>query len=159
MEEASKRNIPTKEEWAEITSRLSDVFGSVHLMADGYRLTIERCRVKKNTLSNVIYIDGTRRGADWCLHFSDDQKFEITEIAKRFLRRRSRRLYSEKQMKNYRKIFSKRDCEKMSNRCQIYYDHFWPSAFSLKAHLIKNNQYIEFFPDGFPKSEAGQEED
>lgn len=121
----------TKEEWAEVEKKLQSPWGSVDLMCDGYKLTLQVQRDKMRLII-MIFVDGEFKGI-W---------FNECEERRRFFQPCKRKIYKAKTFKG----FSKRTLKSMQidpNETITHYRPFWTAFRPLKAHLIKNNTSIE----------------
>jgi hypothetical protein len=122
------------EEWKEIDEKLKSIFRVVELMCDGYKLSIklERCGQFKNAIA--VYINGQIK-REW---------YKECEESRRFFRKVSKSLYSQKEKDTFKKMSKKTrsyleiDIDKQYS----YYTPLWTSFNSLKRHLIKENKEI-----------------
>lgn len=131
----------TDEQWQKVANRLATPFMPVHLMVDGYKLTLEVHQEKPLKFVIVPFVNGWSKG-EWLIN--------KTEEAKRFFRLVKRPVYSPSQKKKLTKGFSKTNLKKYFpdiNRSVEYYNSFWPSFAPLKRHLIANNKSIELLED------------
>jgi hypothetical protein len=123
----------TKEEWAEVERKLQSPFGSVDLMCDGYKLTLQVQRDKMR-LVIMIYVNGHFKGI-W---------FDDCEERRRFFRPSTRKLHPASSFKGFTKKELKTDwVKKTMEKTMTSYSPLWLSFRPLKAHLIKNNTSIE----------------
>lgn len=124
----------TKEEWDKVESRLYAPYCSVPLMIDGYDVNICIVQTKKLKFEYAIYIDGKIALND-CIH--------DCEIRNRFYQKHKRSLLTKKD-KDLFKIVKKSEREKFVKANEYFwYEPYWQSFKSLKAHLIKCNNSIE----------------
>jgi len=129
----------TKEQWAAIERKLTSVFGSVELLIDGYKISLQ-IHQHRMRLSIAVYINGM-------MNF--DKMSEGTEEQRRFLCPRKKYVYSAKYRKSVKRM-RKSLRETMgydANRVWIHYWPWWTSFCLLKAHLIKNNESIELIQE------------
>lgn len=126
----------TPEVWGKIQGKLLFLGDSVELRCDSYKVEIVLLGMK-NSLKNVlvVYVNGEFKG-EWLLKECEEQR--------RFLRLRTQNLYSAKQLQVLKKIYSKRELNAMAAKKSTYYDYKWTSFRSLKNHLVKNNEVIEW---------------
>jgi hypothetical protein len=127
----------TKEQWAEIETKLQSPWGNVSLMCDGYKLTLQIQRDKMR-LVIMIFIDGEFKGI-W---------FNECEERRRFFRPSVRKIFPPSAFKGFTKKEMKSDwVKKQMDKTITAYSPLWPSFRPLKAHLIKNNTSIELAPE------------
>lgn len=130
----------TAQDWADIKTAMSRVFGSVELRVDGYRVTLQRRLVSANRLTNVLYINGFMKG-EWLI--ADCQ------VRRRFMRPSTKSLFrTRKPDAKTVKALGKRRAEKLMNDMFeqhkfTSYSPDWPSIASFKKHLLANNTSIE----------------
>ena len=130
----------TKNDWETFEARLSDPYGGrVDLMIDGYKIAVVVARTKPLRFVLELYVDG---------HFDLKWLTEDCEIRRRFCRKCSKKLYSAAKIKEIQKECGKRFASKCAAETYEYYMPVWNTAKSLKTHLIKNNQSIEFYTGG-----------
>lgn len=128
----------TAQDWKDIERKLTDFYSPVKLVCDGYPITIclERVSPMQNRLR--VYVNGVIMGK-WFL--------EDCEERRRFMRPRTKRFYSKKQLASLRRIDKKWAKEWEKRNVYTYYEDGWSSFRSLKAHLIKQNKVIELVVD------------
>lgn len=154
MSSERKRMMPTKEQWEEITKKLSGVYGTVYLLIDGYQVAIARRMIKKNQLCNVVFVNGEIKSEWGVTYRSNEKKPEIPEEVKRFWRPRCHNVFTPKSVQPFVKKYGKRRAEKEGCFDKKYhFDPYWSGVVSLKRHLMSNNESIEYFPDGFPEEQ------
>lgn len=127
----------TAEEWKLIEKELSSIYGYVVLMIDGYKVTLafQQYKVFKNVL--VIYINDYIRG-EW---LSKD-----CEERRRFYCCTKLYVHTAKFRKSLKKL-SKRTLKAMNIDPDVkfpVYRPYWTSFKALKAHLLRNNESIEW---------------
>lgn len=131
---------PTKEQWALIEERLNRQFARVELEVDGYKLTLTTCLVKRQ-LWILPYVNGEFKGI-WMT--------QGTEEARRFMRLRSRAMYSPKRKRALEKAVGKKHAREMGSEKKLEsYTWEWPSFGPLKRHLIKNSERIKLVDLGY----------
>ncbi len=124
----------TNEDWKYVEDRLSNPFGSVKLLVDGYNVTLV-CQPEK-PLHYVIsvFIDGKFQ-AGWVM--------EDCDIRRRFCSRHTK-CYLDQKARNLLKREEKSVREEVKKRATTeYYMPFWNSFRLMKSHFIKNNVSIE----------------
>lgn len=122
-----------KEDWEKVETRLSELYCSVELEADGYhvKLTLVRADTYKNVI--IVIINGELR-TEWLI--------EECEESRRFFRPRKKCLLGPKERKQVKKMSkAKRQAieEKMNYK---YYEMYWTSFPAMKRHFMKNNDEI-----------------
>ena len=124
----------TQEEWDEVEARLYAPYCSVPLMIDGRRVSIAVVQIQKLHFEYAVYIDGKIVYND-CLH--------DCEIRDKFYNKHKRSLLKKKD-KDMLKHMKKSVRESYIKRAEYFwYEPYWQSFRSLKAHLIKNSDNIE----------------
>lgn len=125
----------TPEVWQQIEKKLVYIGDHVELRCDGYKLDIRLLPSGsyKNVL--IVYVNGEVKGK-WL--------FESCEEQRRFLRTRTKNVYTAKQLEARKKIYTKRELKAMAAEKITYYDYIWTSFKPLKNHLIKHNEVIEW---------------
>ncbi len=125
----------TADDWKQVEEKLSGVFGSVNLKIDGYNITIQRSLISKNTLANMVYVNGEFQGK-WL--------GEDCEERRRFCCSNSRCFTSKKTIAKYARVFGKKsEIYKNAITVYTYYMPSWNSFKRMKSHFIKNNKSIE----------------
>lgn len=139
----------SKEQWAEIESKLSGVLGRVELLCDGYKITAV---IEKNKMKLVVsvYVDGFIKG-DWIFNEGDSEiprKFH--QEKKRFVMSAHYRAWAIKQSKS--KIWSKEERAKYAaevNQTRSHYWPHWPNAKAFCRHIRKTCTSIEIVKIGY----------
>lgn len=129
-------------DWDELKNQMSSPYGHMKLKCDGFEIDlVQMIESGKKTWGTTVYVNGYLKGA-W---LNCDHKTGVTEHeeARRFYRKITRSLYSQKELTELRKIFGKREADKTAARKFITYDRTWKSFGSLKKHLVANNTSIE----------------
>ncbi len=130
----------TKEQWTQIETKLSGIFGLVDLLIDGYKVTFSIQKFKMRLVIQV-YINGWFKG-EWLQNGGSEE-------ARRFFFPKKYHLHSAK----YRKLASRMSKKRRESlmpgwdKTHIVYWPWWTSFKALKAHLIKNNQSIELIEE------------
>lgn len=132
----------TKEQWAEIESRLSFPFGEVNLIADGYRLTLQVQSFAALRQVIVVFVDGIRKH-EW-------YKGEATE-AKKFCRESRRWLFGAKDRENAKKKLKQRRLDpylrkwykETAESFSTTWMPYWPTPKPLIRHLRKTCTSVE----------------
>jgi hypothetical protein len=131
----------TKEQWQRVEEALSGTYGHVHLMVEGKKVTFQRTLVNKNRLGIMTYINGEFKGCWLGLNEQHEEQ--------RYLRKRSKLLYSKKERESLKKLgkrFLKEkglDPEKRFER----YDPIWTSAGAIRRHYEKTFTSIKLIED------------
>lgn len=123
----------TKEEWKQVDDKLSGLFGSVEMLVDGHTVTFQRQRVGKNQLGIMTFVDGHYKGA-WK---EGDPEFK-------YLRMVAKSLYSPKKLKEFEKIYGKRQWKTVKDRWDKKYIYGTPVWFSVSGI---RKQYEKTFKD------------
>lgn len=129
----------TKEEWKVAEDQLNRPMQSVHLLCDGYKLTLRLERYKMKLII-AFYVNGEIKGA-W---LNDD-----CEERRRFCRPVKKSCWTAKHLALMKKA-SKRQLKRLGvdpNEHFIIHYPWWTSFKTLKSHLIKNNTSIELAPE------------
>lgn len=125
----------TKEEWKEVEERLKRLMDIVELQCDGYKVSLVLKRESQFKNSIMVYVNGVFKG-EWME--------KDCEESRRFLRKVTKSLMSQKQRKEYKKFPKRLQKQlKWDERKYSYYVPTWTSFNSLKRHLIKENSSIE----------------
>ncbi len=127
----------TKEEWDLVKTSLADAYGRVHLVVDGFNLSLQVTRVAPMKYEICPYVNGKFEGR-WLT--------QKTEEAVRFMRPQKVSLYSPKDKAALTKGLSKKQIRELIPNLDVtktYYTWGWSSFVSLKRHLLANNQSIE----------------
>lgn len=137
----------TKEDWEIFERKLSVPYGHrVDLLADGYKISVIVVQTSPMRFGLELYVNN-----DFQLKWLT----EDCEIRRRFCRKCTKKLYSTAKIKEIRKECGKRFADQCAAQKYEYYVPTWNSPRSLKAHLIKHNQSIEFYhPDPGGETDA-----
>ena len=135
--------MPSQKEWDDVIRVLSGTYGYVNMVIDGYDVSVERGLSGKNTLSNVIWINGEAGGKYMVFHL-EGEKVVLPEVTRRFYRKCKKNLYTLKHRQRADKELGKRAALKGGfHKKIIFYSYFWNSAAALRRHLLKNNEDIK----------------
>lgn len=131
----------TKEEWKDVEGDLRGAYGAVKLTIDGFDISLQR-QIDNNHIVTTIYVDGSIK----VINLGGEE----TEINRRFYRPSTRYLRKMKPGENREKEIRKLKRLGLGKYADIYQKRvtmFWPwwnNFNSMKKHLIKNNESIEF---------------
>lgn len=125
----------TAEDWKYVEEKLKSFYNIVKLNCDGYKVDILLARVGQFKNEIRVYVNGVVNG-EWCI--------KECEESRRFLRKISRSVYSQKQKDRYKKMSKKmqKHIGVDIDRKYSYYLPSWTSFNSLKSQLIKENSSI-----------------
>lgn len=125
----------TPDEWQEIEKKLQSFFSMVKLNCDGYKISLFLVRVSQFKNVIEVYINGQIKG-EWCT--------KECEESRRFLRKVTKSLMSQKQKMDYKKFPKRLQKQlKWEDRKYSYYVPYWTSFKSLKKQLNAQNSSIE----------------
>lgn len=130
----------TKEEWKEVEGKLKSFYCIVKLRCDEYEISLVIVRISQFKNEIQIYVNGVVKG-EWLN--------KECEESKRFLRKVSKSLYSQKHKLSYKKL-SKRMQKEIGldiDKTYSYYLPSWTSFNSLKRQLIRENNSIELIQE------------
>ncbi|MCE2594433.1 hypothetical protein K6Y31_06365 [Motilimonas cestriensis] len=132
----------SKEQWTDIESKLSGLYGTVKLMLEGRTLTLEKRLIAENQLAVLVFIDGSIQptsGLESSKHYDP--------FVALVWRKRSESCYSQKQIKEIEKLWGKREAKKQYPRLydkHVYYEPFFPKFAGLKRVLSKQKDLQMF---------------
>ncbi|MDO6528086.1 hypothetical protein Q4519_20640 [Motilimonas sp. 1_MG-2023] len=132
----------SKEQWADIESKLSGLYGTVKLMLEGRTLTLEKRLITENQLAIVVFIDGSIKPTSGWI----DSKHYDPFVALVW-RKRSKALYSAARVKKAEKELGKRAAKRWMpdlHKKLEYYEAFFPTFASLKRVLAKQKDLQMF---------------
>lgn len=137
----------TNEDWAEVEKRLKAVGWRVHLVCDGYLVTLVRGRVSEMRDAILPLLNGEPE-FEWVGKDCGERE--------RFARRREYYVYTKKSRENWRRLtpaLQKSVAKEKGPNFDIHevrvaYSPFWSSFKKLKAHLVKNNKEIRLIREG-----------
>lgn len=133
----------TDEEWKIAEDKLSGLYGYVRLKIDGYNVTVEKRQMNEMQFCLAVFIDGTFK-MKWAL--------EDCEIRRRFCREVKKRTFTSRSKADFVKAVGKKAAKQFEKEnshllYSTYYEPFFGSFRTLKAHLIRNNDSIELRGD------------
>jgi len=126
-------------DWDALKAQMSSPWGTMKLQCDQYQLILVQ-ELSSNSWSTVVYVDGLFKGA-WMT--ADENGQPKYDEAKRFLRKTTRSLFTRNAIEKTRKVFGKRESEKMAARKLVLFSPSWKSFNSLRKHLLENNASIQ----------------
>lgn len=133
-------------DFKEIEDRLSGVFGSFTAQIEGY-LFSARIEHHKMTLRVVVYVNNAIKGID--LH-NVDSIDDLTDVARFFYHKRTKRLLSKVKADKLEKKFGKKYCKTYDlHKTFICVSPIYPSPKALVSELKKHfqaNQIVELLP-------------
>lgn len=129
-----------QEDWDALKAQMDMPYGVMKLRCDQFEVAlVQQMSTKSKSWQTAVYVDGYFKG-EWMASEKGEPKHEE---ARRFLRKVSRSMYTQKEIESLRKVFGKREAKKASETKHIYFDPYWKSFNSLKKHLVMNNPSIE----------------
>lgn len=146
----------TEDDWKEVETRLSGVFGMVKLRVEGRMIMFHRAQVATNRLGIMTYIDGEFRGI-WMRPGNACPE-------SRFLRPRAKYIYparvrsrvsqaSAKERQQIRKL-NPNFLDHVDKKLH-YFDPIWPNARAIRRHYAKTFREIELlYPDPADRQSA-----
>jgi hypothetical protein len=135
----------TKATWTAIEQRLSNPYGRVELLADGYRIAVNVERYKALSWKLVVYINGEIK-FEWLR--------EDSEETRKFWRRRERFLHQKKYRDDMKKWLKsrdewKRDMAQKAHATLVVWDPAWPNAKVFCRHIRKTCTDIRLIKTGY----------
>lgn len=140
----------SKEQWAEIETRLTGIYGCVDLLCDGYKVGA-RVELSKMKLVVTVYVDGYIKG-EWIFNDSDSEiprKFH--QEKKRFISSTKMRAWYTTQSKST-KLWTKEERHEYAEAAKKTSSHWWPhwpSANAFCRHIRKTCTSIEIVKIGY----------
>jgi hypothetical protein len=129
-----------QEDWDALKAQMASPWGSMTLKCDQFVLTLQQGACgKSRSWSTNVYVDGVFKG-EWMRSDDGEPKHEES---RRFMRKVGRALHSKKEVEVYRKLWGKREADKVAAKKWFHFDPSWKSFNSLKKHLLTNNTSIE----------------
>lgn len=129
-----------QQDWDDLKAQMACPWGHMKLKCDQFEVTLaQETDSKSRKWMTSIYVGGVLDGK-WCQAENGEP---LHEEARRFFRKVERRVYSAKRVEEYRKLFGKREANKLTAERYVYFLPHWSSFNSLKRHLLANNQAIE----------------
>ncbi|MGP5324958.1 hypothetical protein [Vreelandella titanicae] len=129
--------------WQQLEEQLSGIFGTAKILADGYEVSFYRVLNAQEKLVVVTYVNGWMEGK-W---FSADENGEPKHPESRFFRPRKSRACKLKQYPNLKRIFGKKEADKMTALRTTMFDPYWNSPKTLISHLKKHFPDLELKDD------------
>ena len=128
--------------WAEIEKQLASPFGKVKLRIDGYDVTLQVGSIAPRKQVICVFVNGWFRG-EWLLIEKD------TEEGRRFFQTVTKRLWSDKELKVWKRIDSKADYEKKRAAVSAHRRSYWTSVTLMRRHFQKHNTDIQLVSIGY----------
>jgi len=122
--------------WQELEQLLSGVFGVAKIRADGHEVIFEKS-LDREKLVVQVWVDGCFKG-DW---ITANDNGEPKHSEGRFFHPMKRRSWKLKQYKELKKVFGKKEADKMTELRVVGFLPYWGSPRTLISHLKKH------FPD------------
>ncbi|MCP1616594.1 hypothetical protein FBY21_1201 [Pseudomonas sp. SLBN-26] len=130
-----------QKDWDDLEAQMASPWGHMKLRCDQYEVSLaQEADTKSRKWATTVYVDGVLNGA-WCIASRSGEAQH--DEARRFMRRTSSAMFSAKEIERYRKVFGKREADKMAAKRFVYFRADWTSFNSLKKHLLANNTSIE----------------
>lgn len=130
----------TENDWQKVDETLKQQFKTVHLMCDGYEVTLTLCQISQFKLAIIPYVNGWFKG-EWFTRGNE------SEEACRFYPTHYINRYSAREKKFYTtQPFSKKYCKEHGINLKERKEHkgsVWDSFSALKRHFTKHNKSIE----------------
>ena len=124
----------TSEEWKLVEEKVQSIFCNVKLKVDGYDITLCLVSFKGLKMEIAVYVNGGIKGED-IIH--------DTDIRRRFYNKHIKSILTAAERKRLKKA-PKAVKEALAGKTEYeWFEPYWQSFRSLKAHLIKNNTSIE----------------
>lgn len=126
----------TKEDWKVVEDKLKHIMDVVELQCDEYKVSLVLKRENQFKNSIMVYVNGV---------FKYEWMNKDCEESRRFLRKVTKSLYSQKRKQAYNKLPKRiqKELKTDINKVFIYYMPTWTSFNSLKRNLIKENNNIK----------------
>lgn len=128
----------TKEQWQKVQDALSSPYGQATLICDGYRVNLQVVPVGNLKFGILPYVNGWSKG-EWLTKDCEERR--------RFMRSKTIRLHTAKQIAEMTRGLTKRAVKKYMpglDKTMTVYSLAWQSFAALKRHLTANNKVIEF---------------
>jgi hypothetical protein len=125
----------SEKDWDDVKNALKDLYNSVVLDCDGFRLRLHLGRIDTYRNAIMVFVDDWFRG-EWLLNDCEQRR--------RFLRPVKISAHS----KGYRQKIKKLSARELKilgidpHKAITVYDYKWPSFPALRRHLERNNQSI-----------------
>lgn len=138
----------SKEQWSQVETELSHVFGNVKLRCDGYEVTATIRQAKPLKLVIEVYVNGYIKG-EWCIgEHEESRKFWCEKkvwgypLAKRT---EAKKKLTKRGLDQWHKDFYKR----ITESCRTYYSAGWTSPAAFCRHIRKTCTSIEIVKVGY----------
>ncbi|WP_085919071.1 hypothetical protein [Halomonas sp. CSM-2] len=128
--------------WQQLEEKLSGVFGNATVLAGGHEVTFSKC-LDQEKLVIQVFVDGWMKGGWTCV----DDNGEPKHPEGRFFRPMKRRPWKLKQYKDLKKVFGKKEADRMTQLRVVGFLPYWGSPRTLISHLKKNFPDLEIKPD------------
>jgi len=126
-------------DWDALKEMMTMPWGSMKLQCDEYELTLcQELDGKRKRWATMVYVNGVFNGK-WSA--AEDNK-PTHEEARRFLRPVTSALYSKKEIEATRKVWGKREANRLTERRWTYFSPVWTNFNSLRKHLVSNNTSV-----------------
>jgi len=129
------------DKWQELEELLSGVFGAAKIRADGHEVIFQKSLYREKLVVQV-WVDGAIKG-DW-IKVNDNGEPKHSEG--RFFRPMKSRCWKLKQYKELKKVFGKKEADKMTELRVVGFLPYWGSPRPLISHLKKNFPDLELLP-------------
>lgn len=129
--------IKTAEDWKRIRETIT-IYRPVHLLVDGYKITIKKVFISETKASYIIFVNGIFKG-EWGLKDCEERRRFFFRY-ERYVNRPAQRRYLIQMEKKSKGLFKPVDVNKKNE----YFTPFFPSFKALQKHLIANNNSIEW---------------
>lgn len=129
--------IQTAEDWKRIRETIS-IYRPVHLLVDGYNITVKKVFVSETKASYIIFVNGIFKG-EWGLKDCEERRLFFCRYEKHVYRPAQRRHLTLLE-KRHKGFFKPIDINKKNE----YFTPFFQSFRALQKHLAANNKKIEW---------------
>ncbi len=140
--------MPTAEQWEKIEAQLSNPFGKVELICDGYSIVATPRRVSPLKYEIMVYVDGFIRG-EW-IKGESEIPLKFHREQKRLVASKGMRAWYEKASKS--RHFTKAEKEEFAANAKktlSLWTPGWTNAKSFIRHIKKTCQSIEVVTIGY----------
>lgn len=128
--------------WQQLEEKLQGVFGSATILAGGHEVSLQK-RLDGEKLVIEVGVDGWIKGA-WS---SVDRQGEPKHPEGRFYRPLRSRVWPLKQYKELKKVFGKKEADRMTALRTVVVSPYWNSPRSLISHLKRHFPDLEIQAD------------
>lgn len=139
-EEPVRKTLST-DDWKKIEEKLSGAYGGVKLMIDGFAVILQVQRIGPRKYVIAVFVNG-RFWGKWLSKDCDERR--------KFFDKKLKHVFSKKEREAERK-FNKRYPRFGKSNPDLAFEYWvpwWTSFPRLKAHLLKNNENIEWLNRG-----------